>query len=259
MPCAVNLLISKVLIDSYGTTGKVSEKRSPPPASAGMNRRGHTGRCRFQGTRSNIRPERSIESACASHGFTGSYSSVRRFLAGVEAAHPQVTTVLEFDPGEAAQVDFGKGPEVLDPRTGELLGTWIFVMTLAWSRHAYAEVVTDQKVATWLRARLIGGMMNKARRGELRMRLPVGFAYDGADRVILDPDQQVQQAVRVFFETFRRVGSATATVKEFRRLKLRFPRQVQHGSRKGESLWGELEHHRARWVLHHPRYAGVFC
>ena len=37
-----------------------------------------------------------------------------------------------------------------DPRTGELLGTWIFVMTLAWSRHGYAEVVTDQKVATWL-------------------------------------------------------------------------------------------------------------
>ena len=85
-----------------------------------------------------------------SHGFTGSYSSVRRFLAGIEAAHPQVTTVLEFDPGEAAQVDFGKGPEVLDPRTGELLGTWIFIMTLAWSRRAYAEVVTDQKVATWL-------------------------------------------------------------------------------------------------------------
>ena len=81
-----------------------------------------------------------------SHGFTGSYSSVRRFLAGLEAAHPQVTTVLGFDPGEAAQVDFGKGPEVLDPRTGELLSTWIFVMTLAWSRHAYAEVVTDQKV-----------------------------------------------------------------------------------------------------------------
>jgi len=60
-----------------------------------------------------------------------------------------VTTVLEFEPGEAAQVDFGKGPEVLDPRTGELLSTWIFVMTLAWSRHAYAEVVADQKVATW--------------------------------------------------------------------------------------------------------------
>lgn len=84
------------------------------------------------------------------HGFTGSYSSVRRFLSGLEAAHPQVTTVLAFEPGEAAQVDFGKGPAILDPRTGELVGTWFFVMTLAWSRHAYAEFVTDQSVATWL-------------------------------------------------------------------------------------------------------------
>ena len=81
-----------------------------------------------------------------------------RLLAGLEAAHPQVTTVLEFDPGEAAQVDFGKGPEVLDPRTGELLSTWVFVMTLAWSRHAYAEVVTDQKVATWLGCRCSSSM-----------------------------------------------------------------------------------------------------
>jgi len=110
-----------------------------------------------------------------------------------------------------------------------------------------------------LRARLIGGMMNKARRGELRCRLPIGFVYDAADRVILDPDQQVQQAIRMFFETFRRVGSATATVKEFRRRKLRFPRRIQHGARKGEILWGELAHHRALWLLHHPRYAGAFC
>ena len=56
-----------------------------------------------------------------SRGLTGSYSTVRRFLAGSEAAHPQVTTVLELDPGEAGRVDFGKGPEILDPRTGELL------------------------------------------------------------------------------------------------------------------------------------------
>ncbi len=84
------------------------------------------------------------------HQFRGSYSSVRRFVTGIEAARPQATTVLEFSPGEAAQVDFGKGPRVLDPRTGELVSTWIFVMTLAWSRHMYAEIVRDQKVATWL-------------------------------------------------------------------------------------------------------------
>ena len=110
-----------------------------------------------------------------------------------------------------------------------------------------------------LRARLIGGMMNKARRGELRCRLPIGFVYDGADRVILDPDSQVQGAIRLFFEIFQHVGSATATVKAFRQQKLRFPRRISHGTRKGEVIWGELAHHRALWLLHHPRYAGAFC
>src|SRR5512133_2772038 len=54
-----------------------------------------------------------------------------------------------------------------------------------------------------LRARLIGGMLNKARRGELKSPLPVGFSYDAEDRVILDADKQVQQSIRFLFETFR--------------------------------------------------------
>lgn len=84
------------------------------------------------------------------HGFTGSYSSVRRFLQAYDRKHPQATTVLEFEPGDTAQVDFGRGPEITDVYTGEIISTWIFVMVLAWSRHMYAEMVRDQKVATWL-------------------------------------------------------------------------------------------------------------
>ncbi len=84
------------------------------------------------------------------YDFQGSYSSVRRYLATLEAAHPQVTTVLEFAPGEAAQVDFGAGPKLTDGYTGEEFATWFFVMLLAWSRHQYVELVRDQKVATWL-------------------------------------------------------------------------------------------------------------
>lgn len=84
------------------------------------------------------------------YGFQGSYSSVRRYLASLEATHPQITTVLEFEPGEAAQVDFGAGPRIPDLYTGEVLSTWFFVMTLAWSRHQYVEMIRDQKVATWL-------------------------------------------------------------------------------------------------------------
>jgi len=84
------------------------------------------------------------------YDFSGSYSSVRRYLQKLEDRHPSATTVLDFSPGEAAQVDFGTGPKIVDAFTGEEISTWIFVMTLAWSRHQYAEIVTDQKVATWL-------------------------------------------------------------------------------------------------------------
>ena len=109
-----------------------------------------------------------------------------------------------------------------------------------------------------LRARLQGGILNKARRGELKSPLPVGFAYDAEDRVILDPDKQVQQTLRFFFETFHRTGSACAVVKAFRQEALLFPRRLKKGPNKGDLLWAEMEHSQVLRVLHNPRYAGAF-
>jgi len=85
------------------------------------------------------------------HGYTGSYSSMYRFLSQiiVEKA-PDVPLRLIFKPAEASQVDFGTGPLITDVYTGEIFKTWFFVMTLCWSRHQYAEFVRDQTVATWL-------------------------------------------------------------------------------------------------------------
>jgi hypothetical protein len=80
-----------------------------------------------------------------------------------------------------------------------------------------------------LRARLLGGQRAKASRGELAMRLPVGLLDDAAGRVVLDPDRQVQAAVRAYFATFRRTGSATATVRSFREQGLLFPRRLSSG------------------------------
>jgi DNA invertase Pin-like site-specific DNA recombinase len=110
-----------------------------------------------------------------------------------------------------------------------------------------------------LRARLRGGILNKARRGELEIRLPIGFDYDPARRVRLDPDVRVQESLRQFFRTFRRTGSATATVKAFRAEGLSFPHRIYRGPQTGELLWSELDHSRALWLLHHPRYTGAFC
>ena len=83
-------------------------------------------------------------------GFKGSYSSVRRLVKKLRNQSPKATCILDFAPGEAAQVDFGKGPTITDVFTGEVISTWIFVMTLCFSRHMYAEIVPNQKLETWL-------------------------------------------------------------------------------------------------------------
>ena len=110
-----------------------------------------------------------------------------------------------------------------------------------------------------LRARLRGGIMNKARRGELVMRLPIGLVTDDRGRVRLDPDKQVRESVALFFETFRRRGSALATVRRFREEGLLFPRRLRAGPRKGKLTWGPLGHTGSLHMLHNPRYAGAFA
>ena len=109
-----------------------------------------------------------------------------------------------------------------------------------------------------LRARLQGGIQSKARRGELKMRLPSGLVYDQQDRVVLDPDRQVQQSFFTFFETFDRTGSACATVKYFRQQGLLLPRRLRRGSKKGQVVWMAPVHSQALRILHNPRYAGVY-
>ncbi len=109
-----------------------------------------------------------------------------------------------------------------------------------------------------LRARLIGGQRAKASRGELEMKLPIGLIQNPVGKVVLDPDLQVQAAVHTFFETFRRTGSASSTVRSFREQGLLFPRRLNDGPHKGELAWGPLLHHRALRALKNPRYTGAF-
>jgi DNA invertase Pin-like site-specific DNA recombinase len=111
----------------------------------------------------------------------------------------------------------------------------------------------------FIRARLRGGQLSAARRGELRMGLPVGLVYDGAGHVVLDPDAGVQQAIRHLFAVFARTGSARAVVAAFAGEKLLFPVRISTGPRKGELAWMPLTHWRVLRTLHNPRYAGAFC
>jgi DNA invertase Pin-like site-specific DNA recombinase len=110
----------------------------------------------------------------------------------------------------------------------------------------------------FIRARLRGGQLSKARRGELPMALPVGLVTDPAGKVVLDPDAGVQHAVSHLFATFARTGSARAVVQAFKAEGLLFPARVRFGPHKGELAWMPLKHWRVLRTLHNPRYAGAF-
>lgn len=110
----------------------------------------------------------------------------------------------------------------------------------------------------FLKARMRGGAINKARRGELEMRPPVGLVYRDDGVLVLDPDSEVQAAIRLVFETFTRTGSAMQTVKVFHEQGLRFPRRIRKGVDKGDLHWVKAGHSRIIQILHNPRYAGAF-
>ena len=110
----------------------------------------------------------------------------------------------------------------------------------------------------WLRNRLLGGKLAKAEKGELRMRPPVGLLFDAAGRLVLDPDEEVQQAVRLLFALFEQTGSALAVVKYFGKHRLLFPDRLWGKAHNGELLWRPLRHGRVLDVLHNPRYAGTY-
>ena len=106
-------------------------------------------------------------------------------------------------------------------------------------------------------ARLHGGKLNKARKGELKFPLPVGYVYEG-DEIVLDPDQEVQGAVRTIFELFQREGTACAVVQRFSELGLRFPRRAYGGAWDGKLIWGRLTHSRVLSILANPAYTGTY-
>jgi DNA invertase Pin-like site-specific DNA recombinase len=109
-----------------------------------------------------------------------------------------------------------------------------------------------------LKARLQGGMRNKARRGELEVPLPVGLVYAPDGTVVLDPDAQIRGALEFLFDTYRQAGAASAVVRRFEREGVSFPRRLQRGLGKGDVLWGGIDHRRVIEILHNPRYAGAF-
>ena len=107
-----------------------------------------------------------------------------------------------------------------------------------------------------LRARLLGGIRNKAARGELHRGLPVGLVRGDADgEVLLHPDESVQAAIRAVFERFAEMGSARRVWLWFRSQGLRFPLQ---SNTLDDVRWVTPTYTKIHQVLTNPFYAGVY-
>lgn len=111
----------------------------------------------------------------------------------------------------------------------------------------------------YLKARMRGGLLNKARRGELMFHLPPGYIYDENEQIVKDLDMQVQESITLFFNTFQRAGSALETVRIYEKQGYLFPRRTHTISKLGELKWEKLTHSQAWRTIKNPIYAGIYA
>jgi DNA invertase Pin-like site-specific DNA recombinase len=105
-----------------------------------------------------------------------------------------------------------------------------------------------------LHARLMAGLLNKARRGELALSLPIGLVRDALGRVLKHPDQEVQARLELVFTTFLRIKAACRVVQHFNDRDLLLPRR----DRFGDLVWRRPTIAAILSILKNPAYAGAF-
>jgi DNA invertase Pin-like site-specific DNA recombinase len=109
-----------------------------------------------------------------------------------------------------------------------------------------------------IKARLYGAKINKAKKGELKFPLPVGYVHDDLGNVAFDPDAQVCHVVQMVFDLYTEKKSAYAVVQHFGRNSIKFPKRSYGGRWKGKLIWGRVTYERVISVLSNPFYAGVY-
>jgi DNA invertase Pin-like site-specific DNA recombinase len=109
-------------------------------------------------------------------------------------------------------------------------------------------------------ARMQRGRLNKARRGELALRLPVGFEYDPLTGALgLTPDQAVRHAIEQVFTLFAHLGSIRSVLLYLRRAGLELPHRVVHRGVGSRIEWRRPSYDKLYHLLTNPTYAGIYC
>lgn len=109
-----------------------------------------------------------------------------------------------------------------------------------------------------LRSRLRGGLINKARRGELALRLPVGFVRVADGRCVRDPDAGIQASIAAVFDSFAATGSVAGTLRRLNDTGVRFAQRIWGGENAGAVIWCDYTRSRVANVLTNPAYAGAY-
>jgi DNA invertase Pin-like site-specific DNA recombinase len=110
-----------------------------------------------------------------------------------------------------------------------------------------------------LRNRLLRGSRNKAERGELFLAVPVGYLKTPAWEVVQEPDEQARGMIRLVFDKFAELGSATAVFRYLAVHNLHLGFRRHRGGRLGELEWRPASPGRIRAILRHPIYAGAYA
>ena len=109
-----------------------------------------------------------------------------------------------------------------------------------------------------LKRRMLEGKRAKARRGELGMRVPMGYIRRPSGEVIKDPDEQAQDTIELVFNLFKRYGTLNAVLQHFVRNGIQMPSRVRSGPSKGELKWVRPNRPTLSNILHNPIYAGAY-
>ncbi len=110
-----------------------------------------------------------------------------------------------------------------------------------------------------MRNRLDQGKRNKAARGELFLSAPIGYIRGPSGEMMLDPDEQVQSAIRLIFDTFAVRGSVRQVLVYLAREGIRLPIRSRNGPNQGQIEWRDPIPATVYNVLRHPIYAGAYC
>ncbi len=109
-----------------------------------------------------------------------------------------------------------------------------------------------------LKQRLYQGCLNKARRGELAFALPIGYVWGPEQEIQFDPDEQVQEVVRLIFRLFEILGTVGGVLRYLAQHDIRLGVRVREGTGKGTLLWRRPNRMTLQNMLKHPLYAGAY-